>query len=154
MLPVTMRSVSCPPALRVRTALIALTAMLLAVAAAPSPSIHASDPCDSITNGPPIGPTEPTVEGTILDAGTSTGISGATVELYRCTNGSSTYESETTTDTSGDYSLSPASTPGWYYVLVVEEGPLTGMDPAAGSAWSSDLLGIGPSQTDVDFEFE
>lgn len=74
-----------PSLARRSVCLAALIAVGALSASTGSGTALATGPCDSVTGDPrpPIGPPEPLISGTILDA-VNAGVSGATVNLYRC----------------------------------------------------------------------
>jgi hypothetical protein len=139
-----------------RFVLIALLLSVALIASEPLPTLANPDPCGDVINAPepPIDEQSPCVAGEVVDAGTQAGISGATMKVYQCDEGTASHIETVYTGQSGDYTSS-ALTPGYYYyVEAVITGPLSGMTPAAGTENPSDAVGLGESVTDVDFEFE
>lgn len=138
--------------------LLLATALLTLLAGAHAPRVLASpgDACAAVQNevDPPISDPEPNIGGRITDDATSAGVSGASVRLYACEDGSATLVATTTTDSAGDYAFE-ALTPGGYYVVeVLESGPLAGYGPTAGTANPTAAIPLGPSETDADLAFE
>ena len=134
-----------------------LAILLAAMFAAPGTQpAHASDPCDAVASDPepPGGPIEPIWVGTVLDTSTNTGVSGATVRIYVCANGTPAEVDDTTTDSSGDYSFA-VSAGAYYYVAADIAGPLSGMSVSSGYSNPTDALGLGSGDSaDVDLGFE
>ena len=113
-------------------------------------------PCNDVINEPkpPIAPEVPTWDGRILNAATTSGISGATVRLFQCDDGDATEIDSTTTTSSGDYSFSGFD-PGFYYFVQVDmTGPMSGLSPSSGTSNPTDALPVGPSQTEINLSFE
>lgn len=137
-----------------RSACIAALIALSFVAASNGPAL-ATSPCDSILGDPhpPIGSPEPLIGGSILDASTSTGVSGATVKLYRCQGTSADYVTQTTSNSTGAYSFGSLSQ-NWYYVEVALTGPLAGKSPASGTSNPSSLIDVGPGASGLNLAFE
>lgn len=140
-----------------------LSALLLAVlvsAAAGGPqSIHvlaSGDPCENVTGdpGPPVGPPEPEVSGTVIDSGLSSLIEDATITLYACLGTTAVEVDTQATDSSGQYVFTDVVTERWYYIEVEMSGPLSGLTPSAGTSNPSALVAIGDDPTVVNFSFE
>ena len=91
--------------------------------------------------------------GTVTDAATASGISGATMRLFRCDGQTSTEVGDTQTDSSGDYSFDDIDAGHYYYAQADMTGPLTGKSVASGSANPTAALPVGPSQSGVDLAF-
>ena len=130
-------------------------ALLLAVSTwGTVPPMSASGPCDAV-NGkpePPTPPANPLWTGRVLDTVSDTGVSGATVRIFVCANGSATEVDDTTTDSNGDFSFT-VSGGAYYYVAADMSGPLSGMTVSSGYDNPTDALGLGDS-VDVDLGFE
>ncbi len=82
--------------------------------------LASGDPCSEASGdpGPPSGEPEPFISGTVIDAGSSAGLPGLTVNLYRCVSGSGTQVASQTTGSGGAFAFTGLSYPYWYYVLV------------------------------------
>ncbi len=135
--------------------LILFATLIAFVAQAPQGDLMvASGPCDDVNGAPdpPVPPTEPTWTGTVYNDNTNTGVSGATIRIYRCNAGTSTEVDDTTTDSSGDYSFTIAGGE-YYYVQADLSGPLNGLTVASGYQNPTDAEGLGDS-VDVDLRFE
>lgn len=116
----------------------------------------ATGPCDGAgaDPNPPIGEPEPLIGGTVVDAGTNDGVSGATVRLYRCDSGAATQADSTTTNGLGRFSFSDLTEEKWHYVSVDLSGPLSGMVPASATSNPTDLIGVGEGDSGLLLEFE
>lgn len=138
-----------------RWAACCLAILALVVVAVPSLPTYATTPCDSITNEPrpPAPSPEPAISGTILDAASSTGVSGATVNLYRCSGTSAVYVTQTTSNSNGAYSFASLSQ-NWYFVEVSLTGPLAGKSPASGTMNPSSLIEVWQGVVGLDLAFE
>ena len=151
------REVSMYRSLSLSSRVLALLVVVVALAAQPhgGPVAFGSDPCANVTEdpGPPSSDPEPAIGGRVKDVGTTSGISGAAMQLYRCVAGSGSLESMTTTNSRGDYGFGPL-TQGWYYVKAVIAGPLVGKSPAVGTSNPSGPVEVGTGDPHVDFEFE
>ena len=116
-----------------------------------------TSPCDAIVNAPipPTTPPEPYWDGTVSNATTSSGISGATIRLFKCngTNSPSEVDS-TTTDSNGDYRFEGFAPGSYYFAQADMTGPLFGMTVASGSENPTEALPVGPSRSGVDMVFE
>lgn len=126
----------------------------LAFVAVPSAPAAATSPCDSVTGTPrpPIGSPEPLISGTILDD-VNAGVSGATVNLYRCQGTSAVYVTQTTSTSTGAYSFG-SLIQNWYYVEVALTGPLAGKSPSSGTSNPSSLIEVGEGILGLSFAFE
>ncbi len=136
--------------------LLPLAALLFLAVYLVSPVGANPTPCEDAYNlpDPPIRGPEPLIGGAVFDAGTTSGIEGATLGVYRCSEGEASLVEWLTSDEQGDY-LSSALTPGYYYyVEVLLTGPLAGKSPAEGCENPSDPVGLGSSVLDLDFYFE
>lgn len=89
-------------------------------ASEPGAAMASGDPCAAASGdpGPPSGEPEPFISGTVIDAGSSAGLPGLTVKLYRCVSGSGTQVASQTTGSGGAFAFTGLSYPYWYYVLV------------------------------------
>lgn len=127
----------------------------LTLVGTPSRSALASSPCDSVAGNPrpPSGPPEPLISGTILYDGTNTGVSGATVNLYRCQGTSSVYVAQTTSASTGAYVFGSLSQ-NWYYVEALLTGPLSGMTPASGTSNPTNLIEVWQGVSGLNLSFE
>ena len=88
---------------------IVLTVAFLTLIVAPTAPVAAnSDPCGDVQwdPGPPPTQPDPTMSGDVIDAGTQTGISGATMRVYQCEDGEATYVETVYTGQSGYYTSS------------------------------------------------
>ncbi len=134
--------------------LVALIVLALAATPARQP-VRATNPCDSITGDPhpPAPQPEPLISGAILDDSTSTGVSGATVKLYRCQGSVAIYVTQTTSSSSGAYGFG-GLTQNWYYVEAALTGPLAGKSPASGTSNPSDLIEVGQGVSGLTMAFE
>lgn len=118
-----------------------------------TPRIMASDPCYGVTGDPPISDPIPLISGQILDAGNSySGVSGATVEAFRCSSGVGVSQGTTQTDANGAYSFALTAR-HYYYVQAIMTGPLAGMAPV-GTANPTAVMPLGDSVDNVDLAFE
>ena len=135
------------------TLALVLSAALVAPVASPPPSAQATSRCDGVQGNPPHGGGEPLIAGQITEAPSMAGISGATVQLYRCTDDVGVYVDDTTTDAGGDYAFTSLAD-GYYYVLAPLTGPLSGMEPASGTANPSALIAVGDGDAAVDMTFQ
>lgn len=138
-----------------RFALLAAGASLsLIVGASTSPIAHGSwTPCDDVTtaaSGPTL-PPEPVIAGDVWDADTDSGISGATVKLYRCDVGGPTLVSTKVTSSAGAFGFGAQTGPSWYYV---EVSPISGMDTVPGTSNPSDPVEVGAGDGSMLFEYE
>lgn len=131
-----------------------LLALFVVAAEIPVPAA-ATNPCDLVSASPrpPVGPPEPAIAGSILDAATSTGVSGATVKLYRCQSTSAAYVTETTTTSTGAYSFGSLSQ-NWYFVEASLAGPLTGKSPASGTSNPSAPIEVWAGISGLNLSFE
>ena len=134
--------------------------LLLGLAVLPGvdtpPAARASGPCDAISGEPrpPISSPTPLIAGSVIDASVSAAVSGATVKVYRCEGGAASLAGSTTTDGAGAFGFASLGGPDWYYVEVSLSGPLSGMQPASGTANPSAPIDIGPGETGLVFGFE
>lgn len=121
----------------------------------PTARSFATGPCDSVTGDPhpPTLPPEPLISGAILDAASYTGVSGVTVQLYRCQGQSAVYVAQTTTPSSGAYSFGNLSQ-NWYFVEVALTGPLAGKSPASGTSNPTSLIEVGSGVLGLSLAFE
>ena len=112
-------------------------------------------PCDGVITEPkpPKQPSVPTWDGNIFNATNTIGISGATVRLFHCDDGTSTEVDDTTTNSNGDYSFSGFDPGYYYYVKVDMTGPMSGLAPASGTNNPTSALPVGPSQSGIDLGF-
>ena len=128
--------------------------LLLATSATPLP-VAATNPCSTVSGPPPSLPGEPvpTIGGTItLDS--TTVVSGATIDLYRCDGTTAVSAGSDTTDSNGDYLFDSLTEDKWYYVEASLTGPLAGKSPATGTDNPSSLIGVGEGDPNVDMDFE
>jgi hypothetical protein len=139
-----------------RFVLIALLLSVVLVASEPLPALAIPDPCGDVQDepDPPLQPPSPLVAGTVVDADSQSGISGATMKVFQCSEGEATYVETVYTGQNGAYSSSTLSPGYFYYVEAVLTGPLAGMNTSGGTENPSDAVGLGASVTDVDFEFD
>jgi hypothetical protein len=138
---------------------LAVTVGLVAGAGAlsgPRLALGTSGPCEEVTEDPdpPTSDPEPLIAGTIADAQTATGISGATVRLYRCDGTTATQVYSNTTASGGHFHFFDLTGPKWYYVAVDQSGPLEGMAPANTTTNPTSLIAVGPGDSDLLLEFE
>lgn len=136
-----------------RTVCFAVLAAFM-LSASPTSPARATSPCDSVTGDPhpPAPSPEPLISGTILDA-VNTGVSGATVKLYRCQGTSAVYVTQTTSASTGVYSFGSLSQ-NWYYVEVALTGPLAGKSPRAGTSNPTSLIEVGEGILALNLAFE
>ncbi|MEP7216371.1 MAG: carboxypeptidase regulatory-like domain-containing protein [Anaerolineaceae bacterium] len=138
-----------------RTSIFLILAALASLAPVTGPAVLATSPCDSVTGDPhpPSLPPIPLISGSILDATTNTGVSGATVNLYRCQGTTAVYVTQLTTNSNGEYSFGSLSQ-NWYYVVASLTGPLSGKSPATGTINPSSLIGVGTGAQGLSLAFE
>ena len=112
-------------------------------------------PCDSISGdpNPPIGVPEPYISGSVLNAGTNTGISGLPVKLYRCTNSTATLIATQTTGAPGSFSFPDLDYPYWYYVQV-DTSNAPGLDPVSPTVNPTVLIEVGDGMSGLVFTFD
>jgi hypothetical protein len=121
----------------------------------PGAPASADGPCDAVINDPtpPIGGGEPDIVGTITDDNTHSGISGATVQLFRCLGGIGVQVGNATSGSSGGYAFDDLYAPAWYYVQVPLTGPLSGMSPSGGTLNPSAPVDLADGAV-IDLSFE
>jgi hypothetical protein len=137
-----------------RSALVLVLSLAITLPATlPLTSVRATSPCDGIQGDPPHGGGGPLIGGQITNSQSMAGISGATVQLYRCVDQAGAYVTATTTGSGGDYAFSSLAD-GYYYVLAPLTGPLSGMQPASGTANPSAIIAVGDGDSAVDMSFQ
>lgn len=140
-----------------RLAIIVMVAFLLValdVTLGHVPHVVASTPCDEVNGGPSDGPSEPLISGMVTDTVGAAPIQGATISLYRCSGTTAVYVTSDTTDSNGNYDFTGLTPQRWYFVQAVMTGPLSGKTPSGGTQNPTNLIGLGPSATNVDFAFQ
>ena len=138
-----------------RSLVLTVTLACLMIAVCPTPVGADPDPCSGVTGGPPINDPGPTIAGTVTEnVNSNPPIKGATMELFKCVSQVSVSQGTDTTDSNGDYGFHDLDEGNYFYVEAQMTGPLEGMSPAAGTSNPSDIVGLGPSVYDLDFEFE
>lgn len=76
------------------------------------------------------------------------------MKLFRCDATGPTLVATDTTDSTGTFDFGALTGPDWYYVDVVESGPLGGMVPANGTNNPSAPVEVGAGDAAMLFEFE
>ena len=140
----------------IATALLASLVLVGLSSSEPLPAWAAWTPCDDVVvvASPPHRPPEPEIAGQVDDADNATGVSGATVKLYRCDAGGPTLVDTETTNSNGAFDFGDQTGPDWYYVEVLKTGPLSGMDEVSGTVNPSAPIDVGPGDGAMLFEFE
>lgn len=146
----------CCTRLTLAAAVLALLALAGSSSSAPYIAHAAWTPCDDVTQvaGPPSGPPDPLIAGQIDDTDLNTGVSSATVKLYRCDTGGPTLVNTEATDSGGAFDFGGQIGPAWYYVEVLKTGTLNGMTEAVGTTNPSAPIEVGDGDASMLFEFE
>jgi hypothetical protein len=119
-------------------------------------AIASTSPCEAVNGdpGPPSMPPKPTLGGTVSDHADGSGISAASLKLYKCNAGVATLFSSAQTDSAGSYLFSDLEAGYFYYVEADLTGALSGMSAAGATENPSLAIGLSPSASGVDLSFE
>lgn len=115
-----------------------------------------TSPCDGIPGnaGPPVQLPQPYISGTVVNASTSSGISGVDVDLYRCNGTSPVYVSTQATDGGGAFSFTSLSYPYWYYIEIDPSSGPGGLDPVVPTINPSALIEVGDGLAGMTLSFD